>query len=619
LPSFFDKLANLMRLPPVKGDGRRLAGFAGLVAFLVGLSIVGAIRSYSPIPYWDMWDGYLGFAERINEGDWSVWWSQHNEHRILLARLLFWMDLEWFNGTNIFLFIVNFLLPGVSAFVFWRMLRDTTQTPAPTAGEKFLGLFIVALLFLWCQKENLTWAFQSQFFLVQLLPLCALYWLHKSTGDHRRSSFSIAVGFGVASVGTMANGLLALPLMTLYALITRQRAIRIGVLAFLSIAAWYIYFHNYQAPAQHSSFIPELRLHPFVLMAYPFVYLGSPFSYFFGATLSGKLVAFVAGLILIGCSAWVGIRILRAPQQNTLRLALLTFVLYIVASACVTAGGRLLFGVGQALSSRYTTPALMAWAALLVLYAPSLLTAHGIRETRIVQLSFASLLLLMVAMQISAVLQSHEEELFEGKIAALALELQVRDLPQIAHIFPYQEVLRERRAAALALQPKVGDQPKIEDVLHEVDSVLFLAREADAQNLSVFGTYPFHHARELLGSFVQPSSRPVCRGFLAPTDPVDGDDRFVHVSGWLLAPAGESVLDVVLFLNAQNKVVGYALAGPPGRDIANVTNENAPRSGFQGYVLSDQLGAALTVQGERKGNPVCRTLGTISFRGRSTG
>ncbi|MBC7488878.1 MAG: hypothetical protein H7240_01460, partial [Glaciimonas sp.] len=131
----------------------------------VGLAIIGGIRAYSPIPFWDMWDGYLGFYVKVTSGDWSAWWAQHNEHRIVLARLFFWLDLAFFKGQGWFLIIVNYALQSMVCILFWVIWKETK-------GEKnnWLGFFLICWLFWWIQKNNLEWGFQSQFILAQLLP-----------------------------------------------------------------------------------------------------------------------------------------------------------------------------------------------------------------------------------------------------------------------------------------------------------------------------------------------------------------------------------------------------------------------------------------------------------------
>ena len=52
-------------------------------SFFVLSTFYGAIRKYSPVPYWNMWDGYIGFYDRVSAGDWRSWLIAHNEHRMI--------------------------------------------------------------------------------------------------------------------------------------------------------------------------------------------------------------------------------------------------------------------------------------------------------------------------------------------------------------------------------------------------------------------------------------------------------------------------------------------------------------------------------------------------------
>ena len=62
---------------------QRLNILAGLFAVVMTvLAVIGAIRMYSPIPHWDMWDGTLQFYLDTQDGIASAWWRQHNEHRV---------------------------------------------------------------------------------------------------------------------------------------------------------------------------------------------------------------------------------------------------------------------------------------------------------------------------------------------------------------------------------------------------------------------------------------------------------------------------------------------------------------------------------------------------------
>jgi hypothetical protein len=549
---------------------RTLILAAGMLAIgVIGLAVIGGVRSYSPVPFWDMWDGYLEFFLRITDGDSSAWWTQHNEHRIMLARLLFWADIKWFGGTGWFLIAVNYFLAGANALVFWRILRDAAATETPATGEILLGLMITAWLFLWSQEVNLTWAFQSQFFLAQLLPLCALYWLQKSIIGIKagRRSFLIACGFGLASVGTMANGILALPLMTFYALLTRQSLLRTGALSILSVGTIFFYFNDYHAPVERS-LLQDIKENPFGFAQYVLLYLGGPFFYLFGKGGFGKVIALEAGLALIVSSAWFAIKSPRKPQEMTLQLAMLFFILYIVGTAFGTAAGRLILGVDHALSSRYTTPALMAWCALLVLYSPGILTSVRARGTKRL-LPFAALALLMIPLQINAL--RTDDKLFERKIAQLAL--------------------------------RVKDQTQIEHVHWSAELALSIAEKAAAQNLSIFAMYPFSGAREQLGTFVQQQRLTACQGHLDSVEAIDGDARFVRIRGWMFNSTDRTYPHVIRFLNNQGKVVGYALTGQTRLDVANAIDKKALLAGYRGYLLANQMGAALNLRGE---SPSCQ-------------
>lgn len=547
--------------------------FTALTILIVGLAIVGGFRSYSPVPFCDDWEGILKFFIRVQDDDNAVWWEQFHEHRIVLARLLFWANFKWLGGENWPLITINYLLVGLVALVFWRILRNLTKTAKPTTIEIVLGLFMTAWLFLWIQNENLTISFQSQFILAQLLPLCALYWLHKSVANiHADRYFLIACGFGLASVGTMANGILALPLMAFYSMLTRQSLVRICILTTLSIVTLFIYFHGYQSPVNQSSLAQALKENPIGLLKFILLYLGSPFYFLFKESFTSwylsQYITYLAGFTLIFSSTWLTLKLFSQKlHKNSLKLALLFFILYIGGSALGTASGRLHMGVSYALAtSRYTTPALMAWATLLVIYAPDLLSAIKINGKKCL-LPLAMLGFLMIPLQFQA-LQSQNKMVFEQKIAALALELGVKDKSQIVNARYYE--------------------------------YLDIIEKASAQNLSIFGLYPFRDVKEQFGVPVQNKILPTCQGELDVVEAIDDERRFIRVSGWISNPSDKITHQAVRFLDNQNKVVGYALTG---LDKPNIADQKALKTDYQGYLLADQMGKVLTLLGEK---PPCQ-------------
>jgi hypothetical protein len=537
--------------------------FMAAAAVFLGLAIIGGIRAYSPVPFWDMWDGYLNFYFKVEAGDWSAWWAQHNEHRPILARMFFWIDLAWFHGSVWFLLVINYLLACCICLVFWLYARE-----ASAGNLNFFGFFFIAWLFSWSQKENFTWGFQSQFFLAQLLPLSAGYFLYLATTRKNKSNvyFSLSAILGILSIGTMANGVLVLPLLTLYAVIVRLAWRKCVFLAVLALALAGAYFHGYQTPGGHGSFWLGLRANPLGLIQYVLLYLGGPFYYFFGEDRVAQNLAQLAGLSLVVSSLTFAWKAIRAPRQAALPLALLTFMLYLGASAVATGGSRLLFGLEQALSSRYMTPALMTWAALFILYLPAL-QRLPVKIKGKLWVAFLLLLLFMLPTQLKA-LQSRQQVLFERNIAALALALEIKDQAQIGTIHP------------------------------QAEAALLIAKKAAAANLSVFGMAPIKNARERLGthSVLSAADATPCQGHLAGVQEIIGDPRYLQVRGWIFNPATHLVPDMLSLVDSQGRVVGLALTGQPRPRFAVASGPAAAYSGFKGYLSIDQQGKTVTLQ-----------------------
>lgn len=554
--------------------GERTLRYAisGLVLLFVALALIGGVRGYSPVPFWDMWESYVPFLDKAANGDWSVWWAQHNEHRVVLARLFFWADLRWFHGAGWFLILVNYILVAIGAVLFCRILREVEVPQRRATDMQALTAFLVICLFFWSQHENLTWGFQSQFILAQLLPIAALYALYRSMPG-RSAMFALACALGVLSVGTMANGILALPLMAAYALLTRQGARRVGVLAALAVLMLLAYFHGYQAPSGHGSLSQALREQPVNFVRYVLIYIGSPLHYVFGAKPFGKLMAQLAGIFFIASSLRFALPALRNPRQSSLQLALLFFIAYIVGTAIGTAGGRLIFGLEQGLSMRYTTPALMAWAALIVLYAPTVLALQGRRRLQVWGV-LGLLMLGMLNFQLQA-RHSRAEEMFGRSTAALAIELRVKDQSAIGSVFPDLRVLG-------------------------------LTEQAADKQRSVFGLYPYRGARSQMGAVFAAPELPACQAYVDLAEMVHGDDRYLRVDGWLYDPAGKNVPRVVRFLDAENKQIGYAVGGHARDDLAGIFGKEALLAGYRGYLSAAPHGSTLVMQGEGRGGAFCR-------------
>ncbi|NVZ22294.1 hypothetical protein HX794_21865 [Pseudomonas costantinii] len=535
-----------------------------LCVLIVIAAAVGGVVWFSPVPYWDMWDGYLDFYAKVAAGNYSAWWAPHNEHRIVLSRLFFWSDIRWFGGLSYSLIVINYLLASVTCLVFVRFVIEAFNELPNKDYRNFFIFLVVAWLFSWCQQENFTVGFQSQFFMAQLLPLCAFYFIYKSSAFPEKASkyFLLASFFGVLSVGTMANGIIALPLLLVYGVFCKIGVRKNAVLLALAVICIGFYLNN--LPPKQSSLVDTVVHNPLGFVHYVLLYIGSPFYYITPILGSSArvVVAALAGLffvVLVSCIAYSNIR---APQKNYRHLSLLLFILYFGGTALGTAGGRLMLGVEQALSGRYTTPALMAWAALLVLMMPVLV--RWVEKRKIVLAAFIVLLMALLMGQ-SRGLESQEDEHLERLAAALSLELNVKDKNQIVHVYP------------------------------SVERALDVTQYASENHLSIFGVHPILGTKEKIGSSNTLTAETQCKGSLDKVVPIAGEERFAAVNGWIFDSRTESVPRSALIVDQKNMVVGYALTGGNRKNVAQLNGPKALHSKFKGYVLKDSLGTPLKV------------------------
>ena len=273
----------------------------------------------------------------------------------------------------------------------------------------------------------------------------------------------------------------------------------------------------------------------------------------------------LAGLFLITSAIFFLKRNLVQSSKTSLQLALLTYLLYIGGTAFCTAGGRLPFGLDQALSSRYQTPALMAWIVLLILYAPMI--GEGLRRfpARVITaLIFVPILLF--PHQLKAV-HSKQAKLFDRYIAALSLELGINDQSQILSIFPSAEW------------------------------ALSIAKRPAEKNWSIFGDPLIKDANELIGQSILSKSSMQCQGGIDEIAIIPDQHRYVKVRGWIFQNKKKRSPKVLHFYNKEGKIIGYGLTGQPRKDLKKTISSEAFQSGFKGYLLAREKRKGFGIRG----------------------
>jgi hypothetical protein len=156
----------------MRASAVRLAWLAVAGLFLYQFALV--LRYSVDVPIRDEWE-YFGPHALSRTLSWPWVFAFHGEHRIVLTKLLTWLNYRLFGLDLTLQVFVNFGIFG-SLLVLLARLRDRATEP----GEPF-RLFPLFLLFLlspiaW---ENHLWAFQSQIHLCLLFFALALVLLHR--------------------------------------------------------------------------------------------------------------------------------------------------------------------------------------------------------------------------------------------------------------------------------------------------------------------------------------------------------------------------------------------------------------------------------------------------------
>src|SRR5271167_1988522 len=112
---------------------RRYFGELILLFGLLSLcfSVALCVATYMPCPFGDEWWVLTDIARGSGPSSFSWLWSQHNEHRIAMTRILIWIDLFGFGGTNKSLFVEIFLVQILHLAVIAWVIEKWTGLDRP--------------------------------------------------------------------------------------------------------------------------------------------------------------------------------------------------------------------------------------------------------------------------------------------------------------------------------------------------------------------------------------------------------------------------------------------------------------------------------------------------------
>jgi len=523
-----------------------LLAVGGMAFVFTALVVVGIARAWDPLPRQDMWDGYLGFWYQLTSGDFGAMWGLWNAHRIVLARVAFVIDLAVFHGAGWFLIVANLVAAVSIAAVFLGAmivrLREARGDPGSRVGLALLGSIVIGLSLSWVQNQNFLWGFQIQFLLGVLLPLTSLVMLAlaRPGAPHSRARFATSLVLAIASVGTIASGLLTPFAAAALAVALRESRARIGALLVAGVACGGLYLAGFTSRPGATDSVDWLG-QPVAIATYVSLYLGGPVSHATGETILGGLSVIVL-LALLGASA---VRWARGRDPSRMAAAMLAFAGFVLVGAGATALGRLDFGTLQANAGRYSTPALAAWAAAVVLIAPTVQEAVS-RHRRPMTAVLAVIVLGLLAVQLSV----------------------FADVRQLRF---------ERQAATLAIALGIPDPATVSAVAPDPARAVELGQQAMRDGLTDLAQPPYRNLSAELGTAPLTTREIPCDGQLQLRRGVPGTP-FVRIEGTLPADPDLGVVDgVARIVDARGSIVGFGLIGPP--------DQAATSFPFLGYVL----------------------------------
>lgn len=310
-------------------------------------------RSTLDIPFYDDYHAVLDFLNRMVVLDGLAakltyfLAAQHNDHKLYFLHGVVWLQWSLFGHIDFFaLSILGDLFVLLLAILLWKMFLPKRKD---LASRLVLFIPVSWLLFQFQYWETLNWSMAIlQNIPVLVFSLGAIYLLVKGT----RPAFWAAVLTFILAVAASTNGLVLIPVGLLILALDR-RYFRIAVWLFAAAACIAAYAYR-DAPrsapsAPYSAVVSNIyHFNP----AYVLAFIGS------AASLPFRAGSFVLGTLLCLFFGYL------ARRGYMRRNPLVSWsVLFLLFTAVGVAGLRSVFGVEQAVASRYTI-----YSALLLIF-----------------------------------------------------------------------------------------------------------------------------------------------------------------------------------------------------------------------------------------------------------
>lgn len=537
---------------------------AGAFCFIILISSAWlTFKNFLPVPFWDHWQEITEFS-RFQAGQWGLmdWFSQHNEHRILVARLLMFADLKWTKGSGLLNIGAIWVFQAASALLLWNIISPSKHRSRALNSSLFF--ICLSSMFSLLQDENLQWQFQTQFAGVYTFAIAAVASLTQGCSDDRNhidgaltgiktNRSNLAILFGTTASFCMANGLLIWPILIMISALNNHRKTTLHLLV-AGFITWCFYLYQYRTPPYHSN-PAESLLQLRSLAFYILNYLSIPLKVFSGPL---PLILTICGLVVV--ASMTATLLIKKKKPPTQLLAILSISYFIVGTAAMTGLGRLKFGPDQAFSSRYATPALIFWICVLGLI--TFISHNYNRKKSPPNIPTVALVLFALILTINQKAKVHmEHNQYPGGVWLRAL--------------PY---------AWSALTSSAPDKQALSGVFMDQGYVL----EASVV-LKSLSYYPFRGTAwtsmgKPLDDFYRKSDVSMCKGKVETSHTSNQSEGILMVSGWAWDSLKGTQPHLIVITDNNDIIHGLGLPGAYRDDNpTKISSANDRFTGWHGY------------------------------------
>ncbi len=563
-----------------------------VAAYILITSLIIVHNAYSPLPLEDSWSVWQLYKQYGSYSVFLFW--QHNEHRIVVTRLIYVIDHFVFHGRSLFPLVCSLLFQAATGVWLYRIAGRAAQ--ASRLSRLLLGCVICSALSSAQQFPNLVMGFQIQFTMLYCASCGSLLALI-CAAERRRESLEPELWFAVSCVSALvatyssANGLLLWLILLLFGLWLRLpfRFLSTLVLDMVLVSAFYL--RGYITPSNASSPFEALTQHPGRVLVAAAAFAGSPFDAVravlavpFGEPSDNGRVAFagVCGAIGIGAFVWGGIMVWRRRDRYTRgHAALIHIAGFVVVTALLVGAGRANFPLVAALDHRYVTHGMVFWIAMGAFYWSLLARRPDASRTRWRRIAFS------------------------GVVFGIILGLATRQPFWIRYARDYGSTLHQVQAAIAA---DVFDEPMWQTSYPPSGAAILGAADYLRQShLSVFTeAWTTWVGKPVEGLFaVDTAGR--CIGAFDSATPISSQVRpGWRVSGWAWDRLQQAGPGTVILVDPAQRIAGVVKNPIDRGDVRLAIPEvHSLRVGWDGYVAGSVPETLKAYLLERDGRSLC--------------